>query len=705
MGVVLRARDTADGSQVAIKLLLQGAQANARQRRRFEREVRTLLRLKHPNVVQVVDAGQDAQGNPWLAMELVDSGVPLNVRVDEGSLRVRESIRIVRALAGAVEACHAQGVLHRDIKPENVLLRGDGTPVLTDFGLAKDLEVSLHASQLTAEGSFLGSPGYLAPEQARGELDKIGPTADVYGLGATFYAMLTGEAPYDGDTLIEVLGAMHQPAEPPSRSAPGIDPTLDRIVLRCLEVTPEERFQSAAELDDALDRYSQGERDSPETRLAKPLLVAALVSLGVVLGLAGYVAATSGDPAPAVGEASAPPSAVVPEPPSVDSGPQPQAKPVEPAPPPAPDPEVERERALLELRELGLAAHAAGDEEHAVELLSEYLARRPDDTWALVGRGESLANLQRLEPAVADLSRALLLGPDEPAVAYVNRAMCYRILERFDEAEADLTVLIESLPEHPFYLFLRGRNRVERGAAREGYPDLLRSVELNPTLAEAWFWLARACEELEDLPAAQSAYGTYVQLEPDDPKGFFRLGGVLCDQDDLEGAEAAYTRTLELSPNDAGVWYNRALVRGDLGNKEGAVADYGAGLELRPDHLDSLINRGELRRMLDDFSGAIADLTRAAELAPDDPRAVVGRAQAYQAAEEWAAAEADWTRGIELGLDPPAVYSNRARCRKNAGDVDGAVADLELLLTRVPDDHRLAVRARERIAALRAPAR
>jgi len=279
-GLVYRARDARDGRLVALKLM-RGGGGDAR--RRFGREVQSLLRLRHSGVVAVRDAGQH-EGTPYLVVDLVE-GESLADRIGrDGPLPPPEAVRVARELAAALVHCHAQGVLHRDLKPANVLLDAEGRARLTDFGLARDLDASLGGS-LTVAGRLLGTPGYWPPEQAGADLEAIGPRSDVFGLGAVLYAALTGRAPFAGETLPEVLAAMDGPVEPPSAHAPGVDPLLDAICLRCLERDPVRRFGSAAEVGEALAGYATprppAARRRDRTRRARR--VAAVAAAVVVL--------------------------------------------------------------------------------------------------------------------------------------------------------------------------------------------------------------------------------------------------------------------------------------------------------------------------------------------------------------------------------------------------------------------------------------
>ncbi|MBX3468511.1 MAG: serine/threonine protein kinase [Planctomycetes bacterium] len=261
-GVVLRARDPALSREVAIKLLLAGAGASDTQRRRFEREVGALARLRHPNIVSVHEAGSIREG-PYIVMDFVD-GESLDQRLARlGPLPVREALRLMETVARAIEHAHTRGVLHRDLKPGNVLVDRTGTPLVTDFGLAREVDPRLSATALSRSGASLGTPGYWPPEQAYGRLADIGPRSDVYALGATLYALLTGQPPYEAPSIVELMGRMTAPPTPPSALRPEVPPALDAVVLRALAAEPAERHATAGALADALAECRRRSRAPP----------------------------------------------------------------------------------------------------------------------------------------------------------------------------------------------------------------------------------------------------------------------------------------------------------------------------------------------------------------------------------------------------------------------------------------------------------
>jgi len=186
MGVVYKARHVALNRVVALKMILAGGHAGPQELARFRGEAATVARLKHPNVVQVYDVGE-ADGLPYFSLEFVEGG-SLERKLAGTPLPAEQAAALVEKLARAMAAAHAEGLVHRDLKPANVLLAADGTPKITDFGLAKKLDT---AGQ-TASGAVLGTPSYMAPEQAGGKSKEIGPAADVYALGRPFTSALPG---------------------------------------------------------------------------------------------------------------------------------------------------------------------------------------------------------------------------------------------------------------------------------------------------------------------------------------------------------------------------------------------------------------------------------------------------------------------------------------------------------------------------------
>jgi hypothetical protein len=249
-GVVYRAYHPDLDCEVALKVAKAAGPEAQRRLERFQREAAAVARLRHPHIVPVFDAGRDSEFH-WIASAFID-GSTLEAAIAAGDLDYRRSARIVLRLAEALAYAHGQGVVHRDVKPANVLLDRDGQPLLTDFGLAA---LSDHAARLTQDGAALGTPLYMAPEQAVGSGDEPTPAADQYSLGVLFYELLTGRPPFAGPP--ELLRFLHQdlPPPPPRRFKPDVPRELEAICLKCLNKNPRQRYASCADLAVALQRF------------------------------------------------------------------------------------------------------------------------------------------------------------------------------------------------------------------------------------------------------------------------------------------------------------------------------------------------------------------------------------------------------------------------------------------------------------------
>jgi WD40 repeat protein len=268
MGVVYVARQLQLNRTVALKMILAGGHASANDLERFRTEREAVAQLQHPHIVQIFEAGEH-DGLPYFSLEYVEGGT-LAARVREKPLPPKDAARLVEQLARGVAYAHGHGIVHRDLKPENVLLADDGIPKIADFGLAKRVEVDPEATSgpaghrrdgdRTRTGAVVGTPSYMAPEQARGDVRRVGPAADVYALGAILYRVLTGRPPFQAATVMDTLWqVIEQDPVAPSQLQPGLPRDLETIALKCLQKDPARRYASAEELADDLRRYLAGE--------------------------------------------------------------------------------------------------------------------------------------------------------------------------------------------------------------------------------------------------------------------------------------------------------------------------------------------------------------------------------------------------------------------------------------------------------------
>jgi serine/threonine protein kinase/Tfp pilus assembly protein PilF len=299
MGVVYKAKQKGLNRLVALKMIIGGTMLGTRQLARFRIEAEAVAQLRHPNIVQIYDIGE-VDGLPFVSLELLEGG-DLKCRLAGTPQPGIAAAVLLATLARAIHAAHQARIVHRDLKPPNVLLTADGVPKISDFGLAKRLESD---DDQTKSGDIMGTPSYMAPEQALGHTKDVGPAADIYALGAILYEVLTGRPPLKGETAMETVRlVIHDDPVPPSRLVPRLARDLETICLKCLSKAPQKRYESAEALAADLDRYREGKPIAarPISRWERglkwsrrhPLAAAVLAALvlgfiGLTTGVIGY---------------------------------------------------------------------------------------------------------------------------------------------------------------------------------------------------------------------------------------------------------------------------------------------------------------------------------------------------------------------------------------------------------------------------------
>jgi len=620
MGIVFEAER--DGRRFALKWLPNAPLLGARAIERVKREAAALARLDHPNVVAIRDSGSE-DGVPFLVMDLVE-GEPLSSIV--GKPAPREAAALVRRLALAVQAVHDRGVLHRDLKPQNVVVRPDGEPVLVDFGLvaADDL------ASITSTGDFVGTPRYMAPEQARGlETDA---RTDVHALGLVLYELATGRAARESGSRDSVALAIAAGAFPAPRVVrPDVPADLEKIVLVALAVDPRRRYPSAAAMADDLARFLDGEpvtarppgpllraAAAARRRPARTALVAAVALLALALGAlllrprslspedarrahdaAAEAAAAFLDGRGADAVLAAADRAL-----AIDPG-QPLAAALRAAASGGEAPAGARPAAAIALD--GLRLLAAGDHAAASARLREAAALDPAVVVAPAAAGFAAARARDFDGAVRELVVAGRVLPSSRRVAE-ELAAAYRKTQQFAAAEAELVRAIALEPERAALWVELAQVRLQRESLDDGLVAAREAVRLaGADDAEAGTVLAGLLDARGEREAAREILRGVIAKNPRYLTARTRLALSLDSDHAAEEAAAAYRDVIELDAVNAfALTYLANLHAGaDRGRCRGCDAAYARW----PDLLDGALAEGYLVRAIASDAGRSPSLS------------------------------------------------------------------------------------------------
>ena len=629
MGVVYRGLDPATGRRVAVKVILQGGDESDRER--FAAEVEALRRIKHPGLIEIVEAGS-ARGRPYIAMEFVE-GPSLDQRLKtEGTLEVPEAARLIERLAGALTVAHQAGVIHRDLKPANVIL-GPAGPVLADFGLAK----LSHREALTLSGQIVGTPGYLAPEQADG-LGQFGPWTDVYGLGATLFAALCGRPPFQAQSLtLGLLAVLEQPPPDPRALRPEVPRALAEICLRCLAKAPADRYPDAEALAEALVAYRIGE-EGRSSQKPKVLISGALAALL----LAGGVAAWLWSPREA------------PEAPLTTSG----------------SPTPSGQRTAREWFALARERAKQGDAPGEIEALKRTCELEPKDVQALDHLIGALARSKRDQENVEYLERLVALSPTTE-----HRWWLAKTLLKLGQTEGPERLgkeLLAADPDDTYGLQIRLKLQLARKEYRGAIETLDRWVLLEPS-PESHFVRAQTWIVLKEFERAGKDLDDVLALDPHHATAYFRRGILRQSSGDLSEARADFERALREGPElEREVLYWQGVNLLQLGNAQSsrardelvqaAAAKLQRGLDLNPGDLRHKTQLAMCLHVSGKHPAALALLDEVLRAEPARPRALDYRAQVYVQLKRYDEARADSEALLQL-LPPTHPLSSSANSR------------------------------------------
>jgi tetratricopeptide (TPR) repeat protein len=690
MAEVYRAYQPRLERDVAVKVMLGYLAEDEKFVGRFEREAKAVAALRHPHIVQIYDS--DVEDDVYyMVMEYI-GGETLKARLkrlnaEEKRMPLDEVARIFRALCDALDYAHAQGCVHRDIKPANVMFDGERL-VLTDFGIAS----IVGGTRYTASGAMVGTPAYMSPEQGQGDPGDV--RSDVYSLGVILYEMVTGRLPYDADTpLAIVLKHLSEPLPMPSQICADVPPTVERVILKALAKSPDDRYQSAGALAEALETAVESAEvpaealppfREPRLDTARPAPVAApapprrrmpwaLIGLATLAVVALAVGALlilpdwgeEAEPAVAPTQAVAPTTVM----PSTDA---------------------------VAHYEAGVVAfHEKEDYETAIRELTQAIEADPEFAEAYYLRGVIYTEDYQLAAAEADLSQAIALQQDL-VEAYYDRGRLYlHYLERSEDALADLDRAIELDSEFAEAYIERAKYYLWYADDDEqALADLDRALELAPDLAEAWGLRGEFYFEREEYDLALPDLTHTVELDPEDDWAWEMMGASHYWLGEYEEAIASYDEAIQLEPGDLDPYYDRAFAYLEMGELDAALEDFNKVLLLEPEHSGAHYGRGRVHIAAGRYEEAIADFTEVMKdeeqeyewpyFEEDNP--YIDRALAYRALGRTEEALVDLDRLIEEDPYWYLPYYHRGLIYKELGQTEAAKADFRMLWENAPDE-------------------
>jgi tetratricopeptide (TPR) repeat protein/predicted Ser/Thr protein kinase len=711
MGVVYKARQTGLNRVVALKMVIAGEHAGEGQLERFRIEGEAVASLQHPNIVQIYEVGK-RDGLPYFTLEFVDGGC-LTQKINGKPMPPTKAAEILESLARAMALAHQLGIIHRDLKPANVLMTLHGTPKITDFGLAKRLETD---SSQTRSGTLMGTPSYMAPEQARGETHAIGPPSDLYALGAILYEMLTGRPPFQGATIMDTLEQVcFQEPVAPTRLQPKLSHDIETICLKCLQKEARKRYPDAGELADDLQRFLRGEpikarpvgpaerawrwcRRNP--RVASLSAAVAVLALALFVGL-GFSLVRAARDRQTQGEARrVAEQRIKLATEAVAGGDDRRALDLLGAA----DPLVERTPALADVRkrrrilqsqiavygkfkrmldqlrfETLVSNSAAPDApEHGRALVGLYdqIERRTeagrDGLPPLSPRQAMLFNEDAFDAfvvAVHAANKQPAKGDDQAKKLATGRQM----LGWLDRAEALVpgTRAVSAL-----------RNGIKQnilGDAQGAEAERRRSESLRDTAPVGHYWHGFA--ERRRGEVAQGPLNSST-AEPEQSTAAARKARDAKAQEYFRSAAAEMAAVLQARPEHFWAYFDWAGCQLKLGNPYDAVVGYTACIQLRPDYPWPYSNRAVAHVRVGQFDEAIDDCNAALQRDPKYSEAYFNRAKANQGKGRGAEAIADFSRTIALDPDDVAARLQRARAYLESDTPARALTDLEHVLAQ-----------------------
>jgi serine/threonine protein kinase/Tfp pilus assembly protein PilF len=605
MGAVFKAKDLTNGKIVALKVLLGGEEAGETQKKRFQREAEAARKLDHPYIVRIHEYGRE-RGLDYLAMDFID-GKSLDKLLKGGDLDLEAGLALLEKVGRAVDYAHEKGVIHRDLKPANIMVDGEGTPWITDFGLAKDID---ELSSLTQTGAILGTPLYMAPEQVLSDLKAIDRTTDIYALGVIMYNMLTGHHPFRGRTLVELYHKILRAEVDFSGLSPPVPRDLRAICAKAMEKEQEHRYLTGGAFADDIARYLAGEKVAARPvgpfrrlwrRLRKRAWVLLLVSLCLLLAISGYFAVIAMKNSEetvkqspedrirshiTLGVASLQRGALDDAEKHLHGAIQGilQARLEKKNPPDHMDNELSAAQ-----YQMGQLCERKNDLDGAVNWHKKAYRTRSKDLSPLLGLARAYRRKGDLKRAMDTINR-VLRRKQHPATAYLEKARIFRQKGNLRKVEEYCGKAVERIPRLAEAYYLRADARLGRGNAVGAVEDLARAASIDPVYAAAY--RARLAQILSRINLRKEMAGIEKRKPAEGEKvfhrfltgyyGFLGIASGRLGERDAERAIRDFTVVIGIEPACAGARIYRAYLYHGRERDQQALSDLDAVLKGYP---------------------------------------------------------------------------------------------------------------------------
>jgi tetratricopeptide (TPR) repeat protein/tRNA A-37 threonylcarbamoyl transferase component Bud32 len=596
MSTVYKARDLRLRRHIAVKENLRSDPAL------FENEALLLAELHHPNLPAVYDHFVEPDGRQYLVMAFI-GGQDLEAHRVHGPLPEAEVLRWFEQVLSAVEYLHEHGVIHRDIKPGNIKLTPQGRIVLVDFGIAKRHQAGV-PTMIGAQGA--GTQGCAPPEQYRGGTDQ---RSDIYSLGATLYALLTGSWPPDALDLETGRVRLSQPR----RRNPALQGSTEAVILKAMQLEPNSRYQTVSQMQHALAHPGL-----PSTRISMNTpTVSADADTYFHRGNDAY---SEGDYQRAIANYT-------------------QAITLQPDDDTA-------------FNNRGASYKAQGDYQRAIADYTQAIKLNPHDAAdTFYNRGTIYKAQGDYQRAIADYTQAIKLNPHNAVDAFYNRGIAYSAQGDYQRAIADYTQALALQSDDADTFYSRGAAYAAQSDYQRAIADYTQAIALQPNDADAFYNRGNAYSAQGDYQRAIIDYTQAILLRPDDPEFFNNRGNAYSDQGDYQRAIANHTQAIKLNPNFAVAFYNRGNAYKIQKDYQRAIADYTQAIKLDPNNAATFVCRGLAYYEKKDYQRAITDYNQAIKLNSYNVFAFFNRGLVYKAQGETIKASIDFKQVLELSND------------------------------------------------------